>query len=121
MKHDEDFGQTLGVWGVAPGPYLVLPLLGPSSPRDGAGSAVDYVLGVTPFFVDTYILVGARVIDVVDQRSLVLEEVRDAKASAFDYYAFVRNAYVQRRSAQVRDSEESGVENEEELYHPEEP
>jgi len=117
-KHDEDFGQTLGVWGVPPGPYLVLPLLGPSSPRDAAGSGVDYVLAVTPFFVDWWILGGARVVEVVDQRSLYLQEVRDAKRSAIDYYAFVRNAYIQRRRAQVSGGEEGGVENEEELYYP---
>ena len=46
VKHDEDFGQTLGVWGVPPGAYLVLPLLGPSDPRDAAGFAVDYALSV---------------------------------------------------------------------------
>jgi phospholipid-binding lipoprotein MlaA len=120
-EHEEDFGQTLGVWGVPPGPYLVLPILGPSSPRDAAGLGVDYVLAVTPFFVDQYILVGARVVEAVDRRSLILEEVREAKRSAFDYYVFVRNAYVQRRRALVRDSEETGVENEDELYHLEEP
>ena len=52
IEHQEDFGQTLGVWGVPPGPYLVLPLLGPSDPRDAAGFAVDYALAVTPFFID---------------------------------------------------------------------
>src|SRR5882724_4335612 len=83
-KHNEDFGQTLGVWGVPPGPYIVLPLLGP-----------------------------------VDERSLILKEVRDAKESSFDYYTFLRNAYVQRRNALVMDSEATGVDNEEELYHPE--
>jgi phospholipid-binding lipoprotein MlaA len=118
-RHDEDFGQTLGRWGVPPGPYLVLPLLGPSNPRDAAGLAVDSALSVTPWFVDWWILGAARVFQAVNDRSQVLDEVREAKRSAFDYYSFVRNAYEQRRSAQVRDSTESGVENEEELYHPE--
>jgi phospholipid-binding lipoprotein MlaA len=117
--HDEDFGQTLGRWGVPPGPYLVLPFLGPSSPRDAAGLGVDAALSVTPWFVDWYILGGARVFDVVNQRTLVLEEVRDARRSAFDYYVFVRNLYVQRRNALVNDSVKTGVEDEEELYHPE--
>src|SRR5712691_13408376 len=54
-KSREDFGQTLGVWGVPPGPYLVLPLMGPSDPRDAAGFAVDYALAVTPFFIEEYI------------------------------------------------------------------
>ena len=116
--HNEDFGQTLARWGVPPGPYIVLPLLGPSSPRDAGGSAVDTVFSVTPFFVDWYILAGARIVDVVNQRSLVLEEIRDARGSAFDYYVFVRDLYAQRRNALVNDSSEAGVENRDDLYHP---
>jgi len=119
VKHDEDFGQTLGVWGVPPGPYLVLPLLGPSDPRDATGFAVDYALSVTPFFIDEAILWGARVGDTVNERSFVLKQVEDAKASAFDYYTFVRNAYFQRRRALVRDLAEGSAEESEELYHPE--
>src|SRR2546426_12562425 len=117
VKHDEDFGQTLGVWGVPPGPYLVLPLLGPSDPRDATGFAVDYALSVTPFFIDEAILWGARVGDTVNERSFVLKQVEDAKASAFDYYTFVRNAYLQRRRALVRDLAEGSAEESEELYH----
>src|SRR5437899_3255076 len=117
VKHDEDFGQTLGVWGVPPGAYLVLPLLGPSGPRDAAGFAVDYALSVTPFFIDEAILWGAQVGDTVNERSFVLKQVEDAKASAFDYYAFVRNAYLQRRRALVRDLAEGSAEESEELYH----
>ena len=118
-KHNEDFGQTLGVWGVPPGPYIVLPLFGPSDVRDALGLGVDYAFSVAPFLVDQFILLGAQVTDVVDERSLILKEVRDAKESSFDYYTFLRNAYVQRRHALVMDSEATGVENEEELYHPE--
>src|SRR5439155_26460868 len=61
--HWEDFGQTLGWWGLGSGPYLVLPILGPSTVRDGAGMIVDYPLAVTPFFVEWYYLTGPRVID----------------------------------------------------------
>ena len=118
VKHDEDFGQTLGVWGVPPGAYLVLPLLGPSDPRDAAGFAVDYALSVTPFFIDEAILWGAQVGDTVNARSFVLKQVEDAKASAFDYYVFVRNAYLQRRRALVRDLAET-TEERQELYYPE--
>jgi phospholipid-binding lipoprotein MlaA len=117
-RRDEDFGQTLGVWGVPSGPYLVIPLLGPSTVRDAAGQAVDVAFAVTPWFVDTWILVAARMFDAVDERSLYLQEVRDAKRSALDYYTFVRNAYLQRRHAQLQDSAVN-VDNEEELYHPE--
>lgn len=117
VLHDEDFGQTLGVWGVPAGPYLVLPILGPSSPRDAGGLAVDYALSVTPFFVDQYILISARVVDAVNARSLVLNEVREAKRSAVDYYSFIRNAYIQRRRALIADSAAPGVENQDELYY----
>jgi len=118
--HWEDFGQTLGWWGVGPGPYLVLPLLGPSDLRDGGGLIVDSAASVTPFFVDTYILLGARAVEIVNTRALYLEEVRKAKESAFDYYVFVRNAYLQRRLGYINDYREpSGTENLEDLYHPE--
>jgi len=117
-KHVEDFGQTLGVWGVPPGPYLVLPIFGPSNPRDVVGLGVDYALSVTPFFVDQYILIGVRAIDAVNERSLILEEVKDAKEAAIDYYTFVRDAYFQRREALIHDGE-TNAELEDELYHPE--
>ncbi len=118
-QHWEDFGQTLGVWGVPPGPYLVLPFLGPSSPRDAAGLVVDYGLSVAPFLVDEYILFGARAIDLVNERSFVLQDVRSAKEASFDYYSFVRNAYFQRRHALVNDNAEVPAEGGEDLYNPE--
>jgi phospholipid-binding lipoprotein MlaA len=117
-RHVEDFGQTLGVWGVPAGPYLVLPLLGPSSPRDATGLAGDYALSVTPFFVDQFILLGARVADTVNDRAGVLKEVRDVKRGALDYYISVRNAYLQRRKALVSDDAEPTTEEEDELYNP---
>ena len=90
---EEDFGQTLGVWGVPAGPYLVLPVLGPSSVRDAPALGVDTATAITPFFIDSWILVGARVIDVVNTRARFLEAVSEAKAASLDYYTFVRNAY----------------------------
>ena len=117
-KHNEDFGQTLGVWGLPPGPYLVLPLLGPSNPRDFLGFGVDYALSVTPFFVDQYVLIGVRALDIVNERALILEEVRDAKEAAIDYYGFVRDAYAQRREALISDDEAMSPKLQEDLYHP---
>ena len=99
----EDFGQTLGVWGVGPGPYLVLPVLGASSVRDASALGVDAVTAITPFFVDGWILVGARVVDVVNTRAQFLEAVAEARATSLDYYVFVRNAYLQRRQALIED------------------
>jgi phospholipid-binding lipoprotein MlaA len=103
---EEDFGQTLGVWGVPPGPYLVLPLLGPSNMRDAPALAVDAAASITPFFIDGWILFGARVVDVVNTRAQFLKAVEDAKAASLDYYTFVRNAYLQRRDALIHDRAE---------------
>ncbi len=117
-KHVEDFGQTLGVWGVPSGPYLVLPFLGPSTVRDTGGYAVDYALTVYPFFVDSYVLFAPPVVEAVNSRSLVLQEVRDAKQASLDYYSFVRSAYLQRRDALVHDGAEPPKVDEEDLYDP---
>lgn len=116
-RHYEDFGQTLGVWGVPPGPYLMLPLLGPSNPRDTGGLVVDYGLSVTPFVVPGYVLMGTGAINVVNARSQVIDEVHEAKQASLDYYVFVRNAYYQRRKALVNDQrEESGHVPSNDLY-----
>jgi phospholipid-binding lipoprotein MlaA len=118
---DEDFGQTLGVWGVPPGPYLVLPVLGPSSPRDTAGLAVD-AFALTPevYFVPFYVsysLTGTRLLN---SRSLALETVRAERAAAFDFYAAVRSAFVQYRANQVRNRAEKPEEEDEDFYYFEE-
>jgi phospholipid-binding lipoprotein MlaA len=107
-RHNEDFGQTLGVWGVPPGPYLVLPILGPSNPRDTAGIPVDWVFSVTPLFLSSFWWTGAGVVNIVNARAQVLDEIAQAKEAALDYYVFVRNAYYQRRVAQINDESEDG-------------
>jgi phospholipid-binding lipoprotein MlaA len=112
---NEDFGQTLGYWGVPPGPYLVIPILGPSDIRDTGGLVVDGFSTVYPWFVDFIYTISARAVDVVNARSLYLKEVDEAKAASVDYYAAVRNAYVQRRKSQVNDGETSKEESED-LY-----
>jgi len=103
---EEDFGQTLGVWGVPSGPYLVLPVLGPSTVRDAPGLAVDSAASITPFFIDAWILAGAQVVDVINTRARFLEAVTEAKEASLDYYAFVRSAYLQRRQALIEDRTE---------------
>src|SRR5262249_15410520 len=112
----EDFGQTLGVWGVGPGPYLVLPLLGPSTLRDAPALGVDAATAILPFFIDGWILVGARVVDVVNTRAQFLQEVADAKAASLDYYVFVRNAYLQRRQALIEDRGKKGIPESVQIY-----
>ena len=103
-SRSEDFGQTLGYWGVRSGPYLVLPLLGPSDMRDAPGLAVDYV--VSPFF---YWVPGNRVgwgvfvLDVVDVRANLLGAERIFETAAMDRYSFLRDTYLQRREYLIND------------------
>jgi len=104
-RHDEDFGQTLGYWGVPAGFYLVIPILGPSNPRDGVGIAVDSFGAVQTFFLSFPILASAAAVSAVNDRSLTLEQVRAERASAFDFYAAVRTGYSQYRDARIRDQE----------------
>ena len=102
-KHDEDFGQTLGRWGVPPGPYLVLPLLGPSNPRDGIGLAVDSMGAIQTFFLSLPILASAAAVNAINDRSLTLEQVRAERESSFDFYSTVRVGYSQFRESRVHD------------------
>lgn len=106
-KQNEDTGQTLGVWGIPAGPYIVLPLLGPSNPRDIVGLAGDSVLSIYWIFAPFYISTPYRAVDVVNRRALSDEDIQSARAAALDFYVFLRNAYAQSRDAQIRDMEES--------------
>ena len=119
---EEDFGQTLGVWGVGPGPYLVIPLVpGPTTVRDALGSVVDWPLAIYPFFLDWWITAPARLLYGVNVRSYYIEEVQDAKATSLDYYAFMRNAFLSNRQAQIEDRAEQPRDRRfEELYYPDE-
>lgn len=104
-KNKEDFGQTLGVWGVPSGPYVVLPLFGPSSVRDTAGLAVDLK---TDFILNSNQLnhdqkVGSTVLRVVNQRANLLNASQLLEDAAFDKYSFLRDSYLQRRHNQVHD------------------
>jgi len=120
-EHQSDFGQTLGVWGVPPGPYLVLPLYGASSPRDTVGLAVDSVSRVYGFFIPIWASVAITGVDIVNRRSLLLETIREERKSAFDFYVFVRNLHIKSRANKVRrveePSEEAPPESDEDLYY----
>lgn len=115
--HDEDFGQTLGYYGLSPGPYMVLPLLGPSSVRDTVGLGVDGVSRPEVWLIDLGIRLGAAGIDAVNTRAQLLEEVRESRESAFDFYVFVRNAYLSNRARKVRDGEPQAEESADDLYY----
>lgn len=107
-RQREDFGQTLGYWGLAPGAYVVLPVLGPSNPRDMAGLVGDYLMSVYPFFIGDFwfYATAATAVNFVNARAQFLEEIKNARSASLDYYTFVRNAYFQRRRALINDSTE---------------
>lgn len=121
QPQDEDTGQTFGVWGIPPGPYLVLPVFGPSSPRDTLGLVGDTALGFYTYFVTVPgVTLGATAINIVNARSRVLSDVKNAKEASLDFYTFVRNAYVQRRWRLINDEiSKTGKEEEENLYNEE--
>lgn len=104
-KHEEDFGQTLGVWGVKSGPYVVLPVFGSSTLRDSLAKPVDMA-------VDPVAQVGhvpsrnvARVVRLVDDRAALLGTSQILDGAALDPYEFTRDAYLQRRESRVRDGD----------------
>jgi len=114
--HHEDFGQTLGYWGVPAGPYLVLPLLGPSSPRDTVGLLADSAALVYPYFVPLYVSASIGVGRQLNRRSLALDEIAAEREAALDYYVAVRNAFTSYRENLVRDREE-GEADDDDLYY----
>jgi phospholipid-binding lipoprotein MlaA len=101
-QSDEDAGQTLGVWGVGPGPFLILPFLPPLTVRDGIGFAVDSAMTPYIYFVPWYATLGATATNMVNERSLNLDSFERVAESTVDLYGAVRNAYLQRRAAQIR-------------------
>ena len=105
-QHYEDFGQTLAVWGVESGPYLTLPLLGPTTFRDGVGRGVDGYINPARFSITSeYGVEGAFVrwtVDAVDWRAANLKVIDDLRASSLDFYATVRSGYRQRREHDIR-------------------
>lgn len=119
-RHDEDFGQTLAVWGVPSGPYLMLPFFGPSTVRDGFGRIPDYYSAPQrnldlPWETRT----GLTTLDVIQSRERLLR-VEDTLNQAYDKYGVVRDAWLQRREYQIYDGnppepsleDDSGLEDE---------
>ncbi|MFY8106618.1 VacJ family lipoprotein [Elstera sp.] len=105
QRHTEDFGQTMATWGAGEGAYLVLPLLGPSNPRDAIGKVVDiftdpmtYIFGAHGPEWGPYALTGTRIID---GRSRIIRETDDLRRNSFDYYATIRSIYRQQRADEI--------------------
>jgi phospholipid-binding lipoprotein MlaA len=104
-KHNEDFGQTLGHWGVGSGPYIVLPLLGPSSLRDGSGLAVDSHYGVVENIDHISTRNSLWATNKLDQRVQLLDAEKIMDDTVMDRYSFIRDAYLMRRQSLVYDGD----------------
>jgi phospholipid-binding lipoprotein MlaA len=108
-KHQEDFGQTLGHYGVPAGPYLVLPLLGPSDVRDGFGTIVDFQLDPTSYINPVSIRNYVFVVRLINARANLLGASDLLSNAALDKYSFVRDAYVQRRAYLLHDGNSTAL------------
>jgi phospholipid-binding lipoprotein MlaA len=95
-RRDEDVGQMFGRWGIPPGPYMAVPFLGPSDPRDLVGTVFDAALSPLTWFVP-----GSSVPNIINTRARADEKIEAARNSSLDYYVFVRDAYTQYRAAAV--------------------
>ena len=102
-RYDEDFGQTLGVWGSSPGPYIVLPLLGPSNGRDTIGLVVDWFTSPVSYIEDDGVRIALRSLWLVDRRADLLGASDLVEQAALDPYEFVRDAYLQKRQYDIYD------------------
>ena len=106
-RHKEDFGQTLGRWGFAPGPYIVWPLLGPSTLRDSVGLPLDLYAGSPGWAIhDTGWQWGVGTLHLINSRSNLLSAGDLLNDISLDKYTFVRDAYLQRRRSLVNDGED---------------
>ena len=102
-KHDEDFGQTLGKFGVGSGPFLVLPLMGPSTLRDSLARPVDSYAGYSRYIDHVPTRYSAFGLEIVDLRAHLLGASSTLDTAALDKYQFIRDAYLQRRLRNVYD------------------
>jgi phospholipid-binding lipoprotein MlaA len=106
--HSEDFGQTLGTWGVGEGPYLVLPFFGPDPPRDAAGQVVDIFFDPTTYISireHIWYSAGRRYMSVVDLKSRNFDTLQNIERGSVDYYASVRSLYRQLRNNDIRNGQ----------------
>jgi phospholipid-binding lipoprotein MlaA len=104
QKSSEDFGQTLGVWGSGPGPYLVLPLMEPLTVRDGIGKLVDSFMDPLTYFLPfIWDRLGMKIGDVINDRALNYDLFQGFEESVIDMYSAVRHGYLQRRERVIRE------------------
>ena len=99
-RHDEDFGQTLGVWGIPSGPYLMIPMLGPSSTRDLLSRPISSFLGGTFHMDDNNVRISLTALDAIETRERLLDV---ESLLSGDKYDFVRDSYSQSREYEIKD------------------
>tara|TARA_B100001109_G_C18841351_1_gene464531 strand:- start:150 stop:863 length:714 start_codon:yes stop_codon:yes gene_type:complete len=99
-RHEEDFGQTLAVWGVDQGPYIMLPILGPSTLRDTFSRPVSSFLSVTFHMTDTDVNIALKGIDAIETRERLLDV---ESLLSGDKYSFVKDAYIQSMNYEIKD------------------
>ena len=119
--HKADFGQTLAVWGVGEGPFVELPLLGPSNPRDAVGTVVDLALNPLTFVGGapaTYAGVATGGADFVDKRAQHLEDLDTLERNSLDYYVTLRSVYRQHREAEIKTAKEREAEGRVDISFP---
>lgn len=104
--NEEDFGQTMGAWGLGQGAYIVLPLFGPSSTRDTMGLAVDWASDPFNYTNDAFTITHAAV-GAIDKRAGLLKVLDDVYKTSLDPYSTIRSAYLQKRRAEVKNTHES--------------
>jgi phospholipid-binding lipoprotein MlaA len=105
--HEADFGETFGVWGIGEGPFVELPLLGPSNPRDASGLALGFVLDPFGFIGGasvTYAAYARGVAGGIDERAEYIEPLDDLEKNSLDFYAAMRSIYRQHREAEIREA-----------------
>ena len=102
-RSEEDTGQTLGYYGVGPGPYLILPFLPPLTVRDGLGFAADVAIQPIGYVAPFEASAGMRGGQIVNERSLNLETFEEFERAVFDLYSATRNAYLQRRQRLIEE------------------
>ncbi len=115
--YDNDFGQTLGVWGVPSGPYVMLPILGPSTARDAVGYGVDTVAAPINLATNSVwpgLIYSRTAIEGIDARERSLEFLDSLKKGSTDYYATLRSMYQQNRQKKINDNKSQGERIEEE-------
>jgi phospholipid-binding lipoprotein MlaA len=105
-KHKQDFGTTLGVWGINSGPYVVLPLMGPSTVRDTAALPLDFKGDLWTYVDPTRARYAGSALRLVDKRAAALDAFNLIEEAALDRYEFIRDAFLQRRENKINQSRE---------------